>query len=164
MFLGVKEAIIIPEEGIDVMKTSEILKSIRIKNNLTQDEMAERLLVTRQAISRWETGETEPNIESLKLLSTNFNISINTILGSPQKLFCQCCGMPLDADNMISREIDNSFNEEYCKWCYVDGNFTYKNISELTDFLVSHMSNEDFTPEQAREYFNQQLPKLNHWK
>ncbi len=146
------------------MKTSEILKSIRIKNNLTQDEMAEKLLVTRQAISRWENGETEPNIESLKLLSTIFNISINTILGSPQKLICQCCGMPLDDDNMISREIDNSFNEEYCKWCYVDEKFVYKNISELTDFLVSHMSNENFTPEQAREYFNEQLPKLNHWK
>lgn len=126
------------------MKTSEILKSIRIKNNLTQDEMAEKLLVTRQAISRWENGETEPNIESLKLLSTIFNISINTILGSPQKLICQCCGMPLDDDNMISREIDNSFNEEYCKWCYVDEKFVYKNISELTDFLVSHMSNENF--------------------
>ena len=146
------------------MKTSEILKSIRIKNNLTQDEMAEKLLVTRQAISRWENGETEPNIESLKLLSTIFNISINTILGNPQKLICQCCGMPLDDDNMISREIDNSFNEEYCKWCYVDEKFVYKNISELTDFLVSHMSNENFTPEQAREYFNEQLPKLNHWK
>ena len=146
------------------MKTSEILKSIRIKKNLTQDEMAEKLLVTRQAISRWENGETEPNIESLKLLSTIFNISINTILGSPQKLICQCCGMPLDDDNMISREIDNSFNEEYCKWCYVDEKFVYKNISELTDFLVSHMSNENFTPEQAREYFNEQLPKLNHWK
>lgn len=146
------------------MKTSEILKSIRIKNNLTQDEMAEKLLVTRQAISQWENGETEPNIESLKLLSTIFNISINTILGSLQKLICQCCGMPLDDDNMISREIDNSFNEEYCKWCYVDEKFVYKNISELTDFLVSHMSNENFTPEQAREYFNEQLPKLNHWK
>ena len=164
MFLRAKEGIIILEEEIDVMKTSEILKSIRIKNNLTQDEMAEKLLVTRQAISRWENGETEPNIESLKLLSTIFNISINTILGSPQKLICQCCGMPLDDDNMISREIDNSFNEEYCKWCYVDEKFVYKNISELTDFLVSHMSNENFTPEQAREYFNEQLPKLNHWK
>jgi transcriptional regulator with XRE-family HTH domain len=164
LFLRAKEVIIILEEEIDVMKTSEILKSIRIKNNLTQDEMAEKLLVTRQAISRWENGETEPNIESLKLLSTIFNISINTILGSPQKLICQCCGMPLDDDNMISREIDNSFNEEYCKWCYVDEKFVYKNISELTDFLVSHMSNENFTPEQAREYFNEQLPKLNHWK
>ena len=145
------------------MKTSEILKSIRIKNNLTQDEMAEKLLVTRQAISRWENGETEPNIESLKLLSTIFNISINTILEA-HKNSSVSVRMPLDDDNMISREIDNSFNEEYCKWCYVDEKFVYKNISELTDFLVSHMSNENFTPEQAREYFNEQLPKLNHWK
>lgn len=134
MFLRAKVVIIILEEEVDSMKTCDVLKSIRIKNNFTQDEMAEKLLVTRQAVSRWENGETEPNIESLKLLSTTFNISINTILGSPQKLICQCCGMPLDDDSMISRETDNSFNEEYCKWCYTDGEFIYKSISELIDF------------------------------
>ena len=40
------------------MQTYEILKNIREKNNLTQDQMAERIGVTRQAVSRWETGET----------------------------------------------------------------------------------------------------------
>ena len=43
------------------MQTYEILKNIREKNNLTQDQMAERIGVTRQAVSRWETGETQPN-------------------------------------------------------------------------------------------------------
>ena len=49
------------------MQTYEILKSIREKNNLTQDQMAERIGVTRQAVSRWETGETQPNTEMLKI-------------------------------------------------------------------------------------------------
>ena len=35
---------------------------------------------------------------------------------------------------------------------------------ELTDFLVDHMSNENWPPEQARAYFEEQLPKLNYWK
>ena len=47
------------------MQTYEILKNIREKNNLTQDQMAERIGVTRQAISRWETGETYPNAYQL---------------------------------------------------------------------------------------------------
>lgn len=64
------------------METFEVLKSIRKNNNLTQDEMAERLHITRQAVSRWENGTTEPNMESLKLISKEFNVSINTILGS----------------------------------------------------------------------------------
>lgn len=146
------------------MNTSEVLKNIRINNKLTQDEMAAKLFVTRQAISRWETGETVPNTDTLKLISKTFDISINTLLGSPRKLTCQVCGMPLEDDSLISREPDNNFNEEYCKWCYNDGEFTYKSLDELLDFLSSHMSNDNFTPEQAREYFAKQLPELNYWK
>ena len=146
------------------MNASEVLKNIRINNKLTQDEMAAKLFVTRQAISRWETGETVPNTDTLKLISKTFDISINTLLGSPRKLICQVCGMPLEDDSLISREPDNNFNEEYCKWCYNDGEFTYKSLDELLDFLSSHMSNDNFTPEQAREYFAKQLPELNYWK
>lgn len=146
------------------MNTSEVLKNIRINNKLTQDEMAAKLFVTRQAISRWETGETVPNTDTLKMISKTFDISINTLLGSPRKLICQVCGMPLEDDSLISREPDNNFNEEYCKWCYNDGEFTYKSLDELLDFLSSHMSNNNFTPEQAREYFAKQLPELNYWK
>lgn len=146
------------------MNTSEVLKNIRINNKLTQDEMAAKLFVTRQAISRWETGETVPNTDTLKLISKTFDISINTLLGSPRKLTCQVCGMPLEDDSLISREPDNNFNEEYCKWCYNDGEFTYKSLDELLDFLSSHISNDNFTPEQAREYFAKQLSELNYWK
>ncbi|MFR4441067.1 MAG: zinc ribbon domain-containing protein [Hungatella sp.] len=146
------------------MNTKDVLKNIRIKNNLTQDEMAEKLSVTRQAVSRWETGDSTPNIETLKQISIAFDISINTLLGSPRQLICQCCGMPLEDDSVISQETDNSFNEDYCKWCYTDGQFVYKNMDELLDFLVSHMSNDNFTPEQAKAYFSEQLPKLKHWK
>ena len=146
------------------MNTKDVLKQIRVKHNLTQDDLAEQLAVTRQAISRWENGDSIPNTETLKQISVLFNVSINTLLGSPRKLFCQCCGMPLDDDTFISREPDNSFNEEYCKWCYTGGTFVYHTMDELLEFLVTHMSNDSFSPEQARAYFSEQLPKLNHWK
>lgn len=144
------------------MDTKDILLDLRKKNDLTQDELAEKLFVTRQAVSRWESGETTPNIETLKALSKLFDVSINTLLGSPRKLMCQCCGMPLD-DSTISKEPNGEFNEDYCKWCYVDGEFFYKNIEELIDFLVGHMSNENWPAEQARAYFEAQIPKLKHW-
>ena len=105
------------------METKEIIYKLRTDSGLSQEELAEKLYVTRQAVSRWETGETLPNTETLKLLSKLFDVSINTLLGSPQKLICQCCGMPLD-DSCISKEKDGSFNEEYCKWCYADGEYT----------------------------------------
>lgn len=47
------------------METREILKNLREKNDLTQEQLAERIQVTRQAISRWETGETQPNTDTL---------------------------------------------------------------------------------------------------
>ena len=144
------------------MDTKNIILELRTKTGLSQEELAEKVLVTRQAVSRWENGETTPNTETLKLLSKVFDVSINTLLGSPRKLICQCCGMPLD-DSSISKEPDGTFNEEYCKWCYTDGKFIYKSIEELTDFLVEHMSNENWPPEQARAFFEVQLPQLNHW-
>jgi len=105
------------------MKTKDILLKLRTKKNLSQEELAAKVYVTRQAVSRWETGETIPNIDTLKLLSKLFNVSINTLLGSPRKLVCECCGMPID-DSTMSHEPDGNFNEEYCKWCYADGDYT----------------------------------------
>lgn len=87
------------------METKDILKAIRTKHHLTQDDMADKLFVTRQAVSRWENGDLTPKIETLKQISITFDVSINTLLGSPRKLICQCCGMPLDEDDMISREV-----------------------------------------------------------
>ncbi len=146
------------------MQTKEVILELRNKKGLSQEELAEKVFVTRQAVSRWENGETVPNTETLKLLSDLFEVSINTLLGSPRKLVCQCCGMPLEDDSSISREPDGGFNEDYCKWCYNDGKFAYTSLEQLTDFLVEHMSSEQFPPEQARAYFTQMLPTLNHWK
>ena len=95
------------------MEIQGILKNLREKNNLTQEQLAERVQVTRQAVSRWETGETQPNTDTLKLLSRVFDVSINTLLGSPRQLVCQCCGMPLNEDGLISREPAGSYNEDY---------------------------------------------------
>ena len=146
------------------MEIKEILKGLREKNGLTQDELAEKVLVTRQAVSRWETGETQPNTETLKLLSKEYNVSINTLLGSTRQLICQCCGMPLTEDEMISREPDGTFNDDYCKWCYTDGAFVYSDKSALIDFMLGHMPNPENTPdEERRVQFDGYLSQLKHW-
>ena len=56
------------------------LKNIRKKNNITQDELAEKLSVTRQAVSNWENGKTEPDIETLTKIAQIFNISIDELV------------------------------------------------------------------------------------
>lgn len=146
------------------MEKTEILATLRAGKGLTQEQLAEQLHVSRQAVSRWETGETVPNPETLKELSRLFDVSINTLLGSPRKLVCQCCGMPLEEDTLLSREPDGEINEEYCKWCYTDGEFVYTSRAQLTDFLVAHMANDSWKPEQVRAYLDELLPQLAHWQ
>ena len=145
------------------MESKDIIFELRTKHGLSQDELAEKVFVTRQAVSRWENGETVPNTETLKLLSELFGVSINTLLGAPRQLVCQCCGMPLQ-DELIGKNQDGTLNEDYCKWCYADGEYTYSDMDELIDVCIPHMVKEGFSEEQARAYMKEMLPKLDYWK
>jgi len=139
------------------------LTEARRQSGLSQQEVAEALDVSRQAVSRWETGETTPNTETLKLLSRLYDVSINTLLGSPRQLVCQCCGMPLE-DSVTSKEPDGAFNEEYCKWCYADGTFKYTSPEQLIEFCVEHMASDAWPKEQVRAHMEAVVPNLKHWK
>lgn len=145
------------------MDTKDIILALRTKKALSQEELAEKVFVTRQAVSRWETGETTPNTETLKLLSKLFDVSINTLLGSPRQLICQCCGMPLE-DPITSREKDGFFNEDYCKWCYADGQYLYSDMDDLIEVCVKNMVSEEHPAEAVRAYLKATLPKLDYWK
>lgn len=145
------------------METKTVLLNLRTEKGLSQEELAEKLFVTRQAVSRWENGETVPGVETLKLLSKVFDVSINTLLGTPRKLVCQCCGMPLEDDALLSREADGAINEDYCKWCYADGAFAYPTMDSLIDYLSKAFSSEQWPEDAARAYYAEALPKLKHW-
>lgn len=60
------------------METRDIIKKLREKNGLTQEQMAERLMISRQAVSRWENGETQPDTESFAGMQVPF---LRLILG-----------------------------------------------------------------------------------
>ena len=146
------------------MTLREKLIVSRNKAGLSQMELADRLGVSRQAVSRWETGETVPNTETLQLLSSLFDVSINTLLGSPRQLICQCCGMPLYDDSVIGRDQDGDLNEDYCKWCYADGVYLYRNMEDLIEVCVKNMPQDTYTEEEVRAYLRQLLPQLEYWK
>lgn len=71
--------------------------------------------------------------------------------------------MPLE-DSSTSREKDGSFNENYCKWCYADGEYMYSNMDDLIDVCVKNMANGEYSEEKVRSYLRQTLPKLDYWK
>ena len=66
------------------MLGENILK-LRKKSGLSQEQLGEKVNVTRQTISNWELNETTPNPEQLKLLSKALNVSINELLDNDIK-------------------------------------------------------------------------------
>ena len=65
---------------MDQEKIGKIIKDIRISNNLTQADLANKYNVTYQAVSKWENGKNIPDIAILKQISKDFNIDINDLL------------------------------------------------------------------------------------
>ena len=145
------------------MDTKDVICSLRNKSGLTQAALAEKVSVSPHTVARWETGETAPDADELKLLSKLFGVSVNTLLGEPRKLICQCCGMPMQ-DDALGHNKDGSLNEDYCKWCYADGTYTYTDLDELVEVCVGFLANEQFPAEQVRAYMKQLLPTLAYWK
>ena len=96
------------------METKNIILKLRTERGMSQDELADKIMVTRQAYRVGKTVITVPNTDTLKLLSKEFDASINTLLGEPRKLICQCCGMPIEDDSILGRDKDGTLNEEYC--------------------------------------------------
>lgn len=66
----------------DAMSFGENLQSIRKQNHLSQEDLAEMLGVSRQAVSKWELGEGYPEVEKLLVLSKKFNISLDSLMGN----------------------------------------------------------------------------------
>lgn len=64
---------------------NENILKLRKGLKLSQEELAEKIGVTRQTISNWELGETQPNVEQLKKLSEVFKISIDELVGNDVK-------------------------------------------------------------------------------
>ncbi|MFC1655600.1 zinc ribbon domain-containing protein [Patescibacteria group bacterium] len=80
---------------------------------------------------------------------------------------CQSCGMPLKEDAHHGTNEDGSKNEEYCKFCYQDGDFTDAGISmedkieKIVQLAVSQMGMQE---DEARAMANSIIPKLKRWQ
>jgi transcriptional regulator with XRE-family HTH domain len=152
------------------METKDALAEVRRVAGLTQDEMAERLFVTRQAVSRWETGATIPNVDTLKLISQQFAVSIDALLGQ-SGLVCQSCAMPLRNFDDFGVDADGALNTEYCTYCYQEGRFTNDrtidemieaNLHSLDEFNVANGTT--YTEDEARIILKAHLATLKRWE
>ena len=59
------------------MDTKNIILNLRTKHGMSQDALAEKVFVTRQAVSRWESGDATPSMDKLKALAKIYNVSLD---------------------------------------------------------------------------------------
>lgn len=86
------------------MKLSKKLVSLRKRKRLSQMELAEMLQVSRQAISKWETGKAVPSIENLKCLSELYQISMDDLISSEETIQMTDCISTINEESMKSKE------------------------------------------------------------
>lgn len=153
------------------METKEALADIRKRNGLTQEEMAAEVFVTRQAVSRWETGDTVPSVDTLKTMSERFGVSINELLGQAAPPECQSCGMPLADGDDFGTEADGGISPVYCSHCYRSGRFTSnRSLEEMVESNLEHLeefnreTGSSFSEEEARTVLKAHLATLKRWE
>ena len=98
------------------MKFGEKLLSLRKEKGYSQEILADKLNVSRQTISKWESGITTPELEKIILLSEIFNISIDELVGKEE------------ADKLEKNTEDNKFNFKKSKHKIIKNKIIRKSI------------------------------------
>ena len=148
------------------MAIKDVLPQMRRDKGLTQEELAHKLYVTRQAVSRWETGETTPSIDMAKLIAIALDVPVMRLLDLPQEPSCQCCGTPFSVPDMPKgTDADGTENPDYCKWCYDDGKFTGATMDDVIEQSAPYLAQAaGMSLDEAVSFMGALLPTLGRWK
>ena len=145
------------------MDFSTKLIELRKRKGLTQEGLAAKLYVTRQAVSRWERGEVVPGIDMMKLIANVLDEPIMHLLDLPER-YCESCGMILTPADYGS-DADGSKDEHYCKWCYEQGKYTYETTMDamIEDCAPRLAENTGMSRDEAVSLMGAVLPHLKRW-
>ncbi len=148
------------------MATKDALAQARKEAGMTQEDLARKVFVTRQAISRWETGEATPGIDMCKLLAAALNVPVMRLLDLPSEPACQCCGTPLSVPHMEhGTDADGTENPAYCKWCYDKGSFAYQTMDDVIETSAPFLAEASgMSLDEAVSFMGALLPTLDHWR
>lgn len=154
----------ISEKGAG-MAIKDVLPRLRRERELTQEDLAKKLFITRQAVSRWETGETAPGIDMTKLIAVTLDVPVTELLEMPEH-YCQSCGMMFTAPDQHGHEADGTEVEDFCRWCYDDGAYTYETTMEdmIEDCAPRMAEAMSWTVDESASLLGAVLPSLKRWK
>lgn len=146
------------------MAFAEKLIAIRRAHHLTQEQLAAKLFVTRQAVSRWERDEVTPGIDMMKLIAAVTGEPLSHLLEMPEH-YCQSCGMILTPDD-CGTDATGATTDHYCKWCYDHGKYTYDTTMEamIEDCAPRLAQNTGMSLDEAVSLMGAVLPQLERWR
>lgn len=146
------------------MAFAENLIAVRRAHGLTQEQLAGKLFVTRQAVSRWERGEVTPGIDMIKLIAAVTGEPLSHLLEMPEH-YCESCGIYLTPAD-CGTEADGKKTDHYCKWCYEQGEYTYETTMEamIEDCAPRLAENTGMTLDEAVSLMGAVLPQLERWR
>ena len=146
------------------MSFSKRLIAIRHAHGLTQEELATKLYVTRQAVSRWERGEVTPSIDMMKLIASVTGEPLAHLIEMPEH-YCESCGMILTPDS-YGTDKDGKKTEDYCKWCYDRGEYTHETTMDdmIEDCAPRLAKNTGMSLDEAVSLMGAVLPQLERWR
>ncbi|MBW3081825.1 zinc ribbon domain-containing protein [Bifidobacterium phasiani] len=147
------------------MAIKDKLASLRRERGLTQEDLARKVYVTRQAVSRWEHGETTPGIDMTKLLANALGVPITELLEMPDH-YCESCGMMFTGPDQRGHEADGSETAEYCRWCYEDGRYTYETtMDDMIEDCAPRMAHYmGWSVDECASLLGAVLPTLKRWR
>ncbi len=146
------------------MAFAEKLIAVRRVHHLTQEQLAAKLFVTRQAVSRWERDEVTPGIDMMKLIAAATGEPLSHLLEMPEH-YCQSCGMILTPDD-CGTDATGATTDHYCKWCYDHGQYTYDTTMEamIEDCAPRLAQNTGMSLDEAVSLMGAVLPQLERWR
>lgn len=147
------------------MAFKDTLFPLRRERGFTQEELARKLYVTRQAVSRWENGDTEPGIDMVKLIAVALDVPVSRLIEMPER-YCQSCGMILRDPSQYAAEADGTLTDQFCKWCYDQGTYVEDitmddMIEDCAPRLAEYMHG---TTDEAVSLMGAVLPSLKRWR
>lgn len=78
---------------------------------------------------------------------------------------CQSCGMPIESNDLLGTNRDGSINNDYCKYCYENGEFIDKvSMEEYIDMCSQYGEQAGMTNEEMRKLCTELFPTLKRWK
>ena len=143
----------------------DALSRLRRERGLTQEELARRLFVTRQCVSRWETGATVPGIDMTKLIARELDVPVTELLEMPEH-YCQSCGMMFTDPDQHGHEADGTEVADLCRWCYDDGAWV-ENVSMddmIEDYAPRMAEAVGWSVDECASLMGAVLPTLRRWR